>query len=516
MSAKRETDNVELTHVVMTISDSTPGRISDEDNCAAHRPDQSNCQHSQHQDHPHHRIATDNIHGAEDGCENEIKHEHAQLFGATPNEETDGHSSGTDRGLLVRRLIYIVLICAYFVYLTLALTWNLYQAVPVLCITLLVVSHFTWRHLSSTDVIQDIRHKITNCAQTAALGCLGRRVIRLSCYGVAAAAMLIYSVVINIRSPENLISLAGVVTLLLFSWLISHDRTKICLRPVVWGLGAQLCLGVLVLKTTTGGAVLRWLGHQVELFLNNVTAGVSFVFGEKYEDFLFAFKLMPTVLFVSSVMSVLYYIGVMHVIINTFAVVLRVSMGTTAPETISTAASIFLGQPEASFSIRPYLKTMTNSELHAIMTAGFASVSVDLFGLFVNYGISSAHILTAVLMSAPAGLAVSKIVYPQSRSTVSSEEAKEEEEEKDELKGKEDGPQNVIDAAARGAQDAVPIVLAVGATLIAFLSILQFLNAALTYLGSLVHIENLTMEASAQNTNTITSCESWYCQSYLR
>ncbi|KAK7474511.1 hypothetical protein BaRGS_00034265, partial [Batillaria attramentaria] len=263
----------------------------------------------------------------------------------------------------------------------------------------------------------------------------------------------------------------------------------ISLRPVVWGVGAQLCVGVVVLKTAAGRDAFEWLGHQVELFLDYVTAGVLFVFGEKYKDFFFAFKLMPTVIFVSSVISVLYYLGIMQVVVNAIAMVMRLTMGTTAAETVCTAASIFLGQPEASLTIRPYLSTMTNSELHAIMTAGFASVSADIFALFVNYGVSSAHILTAVLMSAPAGLAVSKIVCPQSPDY---RQYRREVTAKD--KQDTDKAQNVLDAAAKGAQDAVPIVFAVGATLIAFLSILDFLNAVLGYLGSLVHIQDLTFE----------------------
>nr|KAG5690182.1 hypothetical protein BaRGS_016573 [Batillaria attramentaria] len=197
-------------------------------------------------------------------------------------------------------------------------------------------------------------------------------------------------------------------------------------------------------------------------------------------------QLMPTVIFVSSVISVLYYLGIMQVVVNAIAMVMRLTMGTTAAETVCTAASIFL---EASLTIRPYLSTMTNSELHAIMTAGFASVSADIFALFVNYGVSSAHILTAVLMSAPAGLAVSKIVCPQSPDY---RQYRREVTAKD--KPDTDKAQNVLDAAAKGAQDAVPIVFAVGATLIAFLSILDFLNAVLGYLGSLVHIQDLTFE----------------------
>eukprot|EP00105_Crassostrea_gigas_P038355 XP_019922503.1 PREDICTED: solute carrier family 28 member 3-like [Crassostrea gigas] len=220
-------------------------------------------------------------------------------------------------------------------------------------------------------------------------------------------------ILINLSSPGNLVSLAGIFALLLFSWLISYHKTRIDPRPVVWGLTLQFLLGLFVLRTNVGQQTFSFLGKQVEHFLSHVIAGVEFVFGENYVDFEFAFKLMPTVIFVNSAVSILYHCGLMQAVIQKLAVVMHYTMGTSAAETLCTASSIFLGQPEASFTIRPYLEKMTQSELHAIMTAGFASVTADVFGLFVVYGISSAHILTAVLMSAPAGLAVSKIIYPE-------------------------------------------------------------------------------------------------------
>lgn len=199
---------------------------------------------------------------------------------------------------------------------------------------------------------------------------------------VLTAAMIL----INISSPENLVSLAGIFALLLFSWLISYHKTRIDPRPVVWGLTLQFLLGLFVLRTNVGQQAFSFLGKQVEHFLSHVIAGVEFVFGENYVDFEFAFKLMPTVIFVNSAVSILYHCGLMQVVIQKLAVVMHYTMGTSAAETLCTASSIFLGQPEASFTIRPYLEKMTQSELHAIMTAGFASVTADVFGLFVVYG----------------------------------------------------------------------------------------------------------------------------------
>ncbi|KAK0060502.1 sodium/nucleoside cotransporter 2 [Biomphalaria pfeifferi] len=249
----------------------------------------------------------------------------------------------------------------------------------------------------------------------------------------------------------------------------------------------QMLLGLFVLRTSVGAQAFRFIGHQFEIFLNYVLAGVTFVFGEKYEDFFFVFKLMPTLIFISSAMSILYHFGAMQWIIDCIAYAMSVTMGTTAAESTSTAACIFLGQPEASLTIRPFLHLMTRSEFFAILTAGFASVTVDVFSIFVTYGMSSTDIITAVLMSAPAGMAISKLICPETEISqtktlrdINSKSSKRTE--------------NVVDAAITGAQDAVSIIASVIAALIAFLSLFAFLNAVVTYLGSLVNIEGLTID----------------------
>ncbi|XP_076106033.1 solute carrier family 28 member 3-like isoform X2 [Mytilus galloprovincialis] len=268
-------------------------------------------------------------------------------------------------------------------------------------------------------------------------------------------------------------------------FLILYD--KINWKPVIWGIVLQMVLGLLILRTEAGRKTFSFLGKQVEHFQSHVLAGVNFVFGEKYGDFEFIFKLMPTVIFINSVVSVLYHFGLMQMLVEKFAVVMHFTMGTTAAETVCTAASMFLGQPEASFSIKPYLSLLTKSELFAIMTAGFASVSADIFGLFVMYGISSSHILTAVLMSAPAGLAVSKIICPET------EESQTKTWRQIKSINSRSESANVIEAAAKGAQDAMFVVLTVIACLISFLSIISFINAVLAYLGSLVMLPDLSL-----------------------
>ncbi|XP_078338480.1 sodium/nucleoside cotransporter 2-like isoform X3 [Crassostrea virginica] len=333
---------------------------------------------------------------------------------------------------VVKKGTTCLLILAYCVYFSFAMVMNFQKAIPLLCITV-----FACFCIFYTFTKRKFGHLIANpwqCNTIRRFWTSKSKKISMIMYSGVALVMVAAMVLINLSTPKNLVSLAGIALLLFLSWSISYHKTKIDPRPVVWGLTLQFLLGLFVLRTNVGQQTFSFLGKQVEHFLSHVIAGVEFVFGDNYKDFEFVFK------------------------------------------------------PEASFTIRPYLEKMTHSELHAIMTAGFASVTADVFGLFVVYGISSAHILTAVLMSAPAGLAVSKIIYPEVEVP--------ETEKLSRMKQNENSREtaNVIDAAARGATDAIFVVFAVVASLISFLSLLHFINAVINYLGELVDINDLSLD----------------------
>ncbi|XP_059149682.1 uncharacterized transporter YutK-like [Physella acuta] len=396
----------------------------------------------------------------------------------------------------IKWCIYVLLILGYFVYFGLALAWNFRQAIPVLVMTCLAVvvvakrlGYRLYTRNSSSALFLRVSETKAAFSKVAAKfsDFLEKRPVKITCYVITVGAMLAYVVVKNYQNLDDLKPALGLFVIVFFSWLISYDRYKVKWRPVIWGLAMQMVLGLVVLRTAVGANVFSFLGHQIEIFLSYVNAGVLFVFGDRYEDFYFAFKLMPTIIFMSSVISVAYYLGAMQWVIHGISTVMSYTMGTTAAESTSTAACIFLGQPEASLTIKPFLHLMTRSELFAILTAGFASVTADVFSLFVNYGMSSSDIITAVLMSAPAGIAVSKLICPETEVTLTGSHKQ--------IRATENTKaQNVIDAAITGAQDAVGIIVAVLATIIAFLSIFAFLNAVVSYLGSLVNIQGLTID----------------------
>ncbi|NXN73556.1 S28A1 protein, partial [Himantopus himantopus] len=288
------------------------------------------------------------------------------------------------------------------------------------------------------------------------------------------------------RYPEQLISLAGFCFLVLFLFACSKHHGAVSWRAVFWGLGLEFLFGLFVLRTTPGVQAFRWLGDQIQFFLNYTTAGSSFVFGNTLIEEVFAFQTLPIVVFFSCVMSILYYLGVMQWLIVKISWLLQVSMGTTSTETLSVAGNIFVGQTEAPLLIRPYLADMTRSEIHAVMTGGFSTIAGSVMGAYISFGIDAASLIAASVMAAPCALAMSKLVYPEV------EESK--------FKGKgsihlsSGEEQNILEAASNGAAASVGLVANIAANLIAFLAVLEFINAALRWFGEMVDIQGLSFQ----------------------
>lgn len=295
--------------------------------------------------------------------------------------------------------------------------------------------------------------------------------------------------------PNNLISAVGLFTLCLFCFVFSRHPSRVRWRPVLWGLGLQFIFALLILRTYVGNIIFTWLGDKVTIFLAFTDAGAKFVFGEFVEDedgnvvqklTNFAFAVLPVVVYFSSVISVLYYLGVMQVVIKKVAWLMQFTMETTAAESLNAAGNIFIGQSEAPLMIKPYIKDMTKSELHAIMTGGFSTVAGSVLGAYIRFGVQASHLLSASVMSAPAALAISKLFYPET------EESKTKTAKDVELpKGSEI---NVVEAASNGASQSIKLVANIAVNLIAFLAYLALVNALLTYFGGLIGVEGLTFE----------------------
>ncbi|XP_074736533.1 sodium/nucleoside cotransporter 2-like [Strix uralensis] len=288
------------------------------------------------------------------------------------------------------------------------------------------------------------------------------------------------------RNPEQLISLAGFFFLVLFLFACSKHHGAVYWRAIFLGLGLEFLFGLIVLRTTPGNQAFQWLGDQVQFFLGYTTAGSSFVFGNTLIEEVFAFQTLPIVVFFSCVMSILYYLGVMQWLIVKISWLLQVSMGTTPAETLSVAGNIFVGQTEAPLLVRPYLADMTRSEIHAVMTGGFSTIAGSVMGAYISFGIDAASLIAASVMAAPCALAMSKLVYPEV------EESKFKDKASIHLSSGEE--RNILEAASNGAAASVGLVANIAANLIAFLAMLEFINAALRWFGEMVDIEGLSFQ----------------------
>ncbi|ELK31596.1 Sodium/nucleoside cotransporter 1 [Myotis davidii] len=226
--------------------------------------------------------------------------------------------------------------------------------------------------------------------------------------------------------------------------------------------------------------------HHRAIFLNYTKAGSKFVFGEALIKDVFAFQVLPIIIFFSCVMSILYHLGLMQWVILKISWLMQVTMRTTAPETLSVAGNIFVSQTEAPLLIRPYLEDMTLSEVHVVMTGGYATIAGSLLGAYISFGIDAASLIAASVMAAPCALALSKLVYPEV------EESKFRNKEGVQLSSGD--AQNILEAASSGAAISVNVIANIVANLIAFLAVLDFINATFSWLGNMVNIQGLSFQ----------------------
>ncbi|MDJ0674057.1 MAG: NupC/NupG family nucleoside CNT transporter [Calothrix sp. MO_167.B42] len=284
---------------------------------------------------------------------------------------------------------------------------------------------------------------------------------------------------------ERLISLLGIFVFVGLSYALSINRRAIRWQPVLWGIGLQLVFGILILRTQPGLVMFQFLGDAVSQFLNFSDAGAKFVFGDNFEEHFLAFKVLPTIIFFSAFITVLYHYGILQRIVQIVAVVMMRTMKTSGSESLSAAANIFVGQTEAPLMIKPYVETMTRSELHAIMTGGFATIAGGVMAAYISFGVPAEHLIAASVMSAPAALAISKLLYPETEKSLTAGK----------VQVKVDSTYaNAIDAAATGASEGMKLALNVAAMLIAFLGLLALVNGILGWIGSLINFPQLSLE----------------------
>ncbi|MEO0517450.1 MAG: NupC/NupG family nucleoside CNT transporter [Cyanobacteria bacterium P01_A01_bin.116] len=282
---------------------------------------------------------------------------------------------------------------------------------------------------------------------------------------------------------ERLISLLGIVVFVAIAYGLSSNRQAIRWKPVVGGLALQFLLALFILRTQMGLALFSWLGDLIVQFFAYSDAGSIFVFGENFRDFFFAFKVLPSIIFFSAFINILYHYGVLQQAVKVMAWLMMRMLGTSGVESLSAAANVFVSQTEAPLVIKPYVKLLTRSELNAVMVGGFASVSGWLLPAFVSFGVSAEHLITASVMSAPAGLAIAKILCPETVTI-----------NRNPVEVVHRRATNVIDAVATGALEGVKIAVGIAAMVIAFLGLLTAVNGLLGWAGGWVGLPQLSLE----------------------
>ncbi|XP_053575275.1 sodium/nucleoside cotransporter 1-like [Bombina bombina] len=298
--------------------------------------------------------------------------------------------------------------------------------------------------------------------------------------------LIAWLVVDTAKRPQQLISFGGVCMFIIILFILSKHHRSVSWRAVFWGLGIEFVLGIFIIRTEPGFQAFKFIGEQIQIFLNYTIAGSKFVFGENLIKDVFAFQALPIVVFFSCVMSVLYYVGLMQYVIVKISWLMQVTMGTTATETLSVAGNIFVGQTEAPLLVRPYLPEMTKSEIHAVMTGGFGTIAGSVLGAYISFGIDPSSLIAASVMAAPCALALSKLVYPEVEESKFKNEAGVIIEKSEE--------RNLLEAASNGASASVGLVANIAANLIAFMALLEFINAAFSWIGGMVNYPKLTLQ----------------------
>jgi CNT family concentrative nucleoside transporter len=311
--------------------------------------------------------------------------------------------------------------------------------------------------------------------------------------GMAVAVAAVLALAARFAGVPRLQPLVGLIVILSVAYGLSTNRRAIDGRTVAWGLTLQVVFALLVLKTAGGQRLFQSLGAAVNRLLDFAFVGSSFVFGPlgskevwprimtnvlgeegvRY-GVVFAFQVLPTIIFIAALFAILYYFGVMQAIVRLFAIVMRRFMKASGAESLNVAASIFMGQTEAPLTIRPFLPRMTESELMTVMTAGMAHISGGIMAAYILFGIEAQHLLTAVIMTAPGTLMMAKIFVPETLQPETMGTLKLQVERTD---------VNVIDAAGRGTSEGLMLALNVGAMLISFLALIALVNALLGLAG---------------------------------
>ncbi|XP_001601110.2 solute carrier family 28 member 3 [Nasonia vitripennis] len=300
------------------------------------------------------------------------------------------------------------------------------------------------------------------------------------------AGIAVFLAIDTVNSRGRLMGFSGVALMMTLGFIFSKHPTKINWRTIVWGLIIQFAFGLISIRWPIGRSIFQCLSEKIATFLDFAKDGAIFIFSDDLvERDIFAFTVLPVLFFFSFVVQILYYLGIMQAVIKSIGWGLHAVLGTTVCESLHAATTLFLGMPESFLVIEPYLNKLTGSEIHAIMCSCFATTSGTVMAAYISFGAQPVHLITATVMSAPAGLLFAKLLYPETKTSST---------HFNNIILKKSEESSLLDAATKGALSAIPLVLGIIANIIAFVSAIAFINAILAWMGGLVGFPDLTFE----------------------
>ncbi|KAK3594923.1 hypothetical protein CHS0354_009308 [Potamilus streckersoni] len=390
----------------------------------------------------------------------------------------------------MKYMIYALLVAAYFVYFGYAIYYRFGDegshrllGFTIFAVVLIIGKIFLNAYNVKVDTFLHCVETLLKSNRSMKVRTFTRWFLKV---GVVIFLVVYIVMDIAIEEPRNLISVAGLMLYVMIFYVTSVNPSKINWHPVFWGIALQYIFALLILRTKWGYHIFQWLGDRVTEFLEYTMAGVIFVFGDLWFHHFVAFKVLSIVVFFASFVNIMYFLGVIQFLVRHIGLFLSFCMDTSPAESVNAAGNIFVGMAEAPLMIRPFLEDMTKSELHAVMTGGFATVAGNVLGAYIQFGVPANHLISASVMSAPASLAISKLAYPETEQvrTLSRDFSR---------MGKSQD-RNLIEAASAGATASIKLVGAIAVNLIAFLSLLEFVNATLVWFGDRVGVHELSFQ----------------------
>ncbi|XP_044741587.1 solute carrier family 28 member 3-like [Chrysoperla carnea] len=361
-----------------------------------------------------------------------------------------------------------------------------------LLILLYVFGYTLFLYNLSSKFWQTFFTKISSCFNSNERRSSTFQVLNYVLTGIFLVGFLVFLFFDTAEERYRLKCLIGLGAFLVIGFVFSKHHKKIRWRPVVTGLFLQVLFGILTIRWTVGRNVFQVFGDKVTQFLNYTSYGAEFIYGGPLvhglgDDFpqVFAFATLPTIFFISFMVNILYYYGIMQAIVTRLGWALGSVMGTSTCESVNSAANIFLGMTESPLLLKPYLQNLTKSELFSVMTSGFATVAGTVLQAYISFGAEPSHLITASLMSAPAALCFSKLIYPETEKRKATQET---------IVIEETDDTSAIDAATKGANGGIAIVLGIIANVIAFVAFVAFLNETVCWFGERVGFKDVTFQ----------------------